>query len=83
MSKHKKREVTGIIIDNNDNSLSIGRKKFVSLKRDIYDYLVKDKGNVNRIKGMLSYLKDINIDRYKALEKVYIKYDKKNELFNL
>lgn len=32
---------------------------------------------------MLSYLKDINIDRYKALEKVYIKYDKKNELFNL
>ena len=79
----KQREVTGIIIDNNDNSLSIGRKKFVSLKRDIYDYLVKDKGNVNRIKGMLSYLKDINIDRYKALEKVYIKYDKKNELFNL
>lgn len=82
MSKHKKREITGIVIDNNNNSLSLGTKKYSRLKRDIYNYLVKNKGSVGKIKGMLSYLKDINIDRYKALEKIYIKYDKKNELFN-
>lgn len=82
MSKHKKREITGVVIDNNNNSLSIGTKKYSRLKQDIYNYLVKNKGSVSEIKGMLSYLKDINIDRYKALEKIYIKYDKKNELFN-
>lgn len=82
MSKHKKREITRVVIDNNNNSLSIGTKKYSRLKQDIYNYLVKNKGSVSEIKGMLSYLKDINIDRYKALEKIYIKYDKKNELFN-
>lgn len=82
MSKHKRREITGVVIDNNDNSLSIGRKKYMGLKREIYEYLVKNRGDVGRIKGMLSYLKDINADKYKALEKTYVKYDKKNELFN-
>lgn len=82
MSKHKKREITGVVIDNNDNSLSIGRKNYLKLKREIYDYLVKNKGNGGQIKGMLSYLRDINSNKYKALEKTYVKYDKKNELFN-
>ncbi len=81
MSKHKKREITGIVIDNNNNSLSLGRKRYLQLKHEIYEYLVKNKGDINQIKGMLSFLKDINYARFKSLESTYIKYDKKNQLF--
>ena len=81
MSKHKRREVTGIIIDNNNNSLSLGRAKYIELKHDIYEYLVKSIGNVNQIKGMLAYLQDVDRKRYESLKNTYIKYDKKGEIF--
>lgn len=81
MSKHKRREVTGIIIDNNNNSLSLGRAKYIKLKHDIYEYLVKSIGDVNQIKGMLAYLQDVDCKRYVALKNTYIKYDKKGEIF--
>ena len=81
MSKHKRREVTGIIIDNNNNSLSLGRAKYLELKRDIYKYLVKSIGNVNQIKGMLAYLQDVDRKRYESLKNTYIKYDKNGEIF--
>ncbi len=81
MCKRKRREVTGIVIDNNDNSLSIGHKKYTKLKRDIYNYLVKRQGNCNQIRGKLAHLKNVNINKYIAIKKIYIRYDKCNELF--
>lgn len=81
MCKRKRREVTGIVIDNNDNSLSIGHKKYTQLKRDIYNYLVKRQGNCNQIRGKLAHLKNVNINKYIAIKKIYIRYDKCNELF--
>ncbi|MBQ8298836.1 MAG: retron St85 family RNA-directed DNA polymerase [Clostridia bacterium] len=81
MCKRKKREVTGLVIDNNDNSLSIGHKKYNQLKRDIYNYLIKKQGNCNQIKGKLAHLKNVNIDKYIAIKKIYSKYDKSHEIF--
>lgn len=81
MCKRKKREITGLVIDNNDNSLSIGHKKYSQLKRDIYNYLVKKQGNCSQIKGKLAHLKNVNIDKYVAIKKIYSRYDKSNEIF--
>lgn len=81
MCKRKKREVTGLVIDNNDNSLSIGHQKYNQLKRDIYNYLVKKQGNCSQIKGKLAHLKNVNVDKYIALKKIYSRYDKNNEIF--
>ncbi len=81
MSKNKRRQVTGIVIDNNDNSLSIGHKKYTLLKRDIYNYLIKKQGDYSQIRGRLAYLKNINSDKYFAIKNIYNKYDRNNELF--
>lgn len=81
MCKRGKREITGLVIDNNDNSLSIGHKNYSQLKRDIYNYLVKKQGNCSYIKGKLAHLKNVNIDKYIALKKTYSRYDKNNEIF--
>lgn len=79
--KNKRRQVTGIVIDNNDNSLSIGHKKYTLLKRDIYNYLIKKQGDYSQIRGRLAYLKNINSDKYFAIKNIYNKYDRNNELF--
>lgn len=81
MNKCKKREVTGIVIDNNNNSLSIGRKRYVKLKKEIYNYLIKGQGERSHIIGMLSYLQDINKSKYLSLQETYKKYDKNNKIF--
>lgn len=81
MCKRKRREVTGLVIDNNDNSLSLGHKKYNQLKRDIYNYLVKKQGNCNQIRGKLAHLKNVNADKYNAVKSIYSRYDKGNELF--
>ncbi len=46
MNKYRKRQVTGIIIDNNNNTLSLGYEKYTELKRNIYSYLIKGTGNI-------------------------------------
>lgn len=81
MNKHKKRQVTGIVLDNNSNTLSLGHKKYAQLKRELYNYLVKGVGNIGQINGMIAYLRDINYESYIALKKTYTKYDKKKEIF--
>ena len=81
MCKRGRREITGLVIDNNDNSLSIGHQKYSQLKRDIYNYLIKKQGNCSYIKGNLAYLKSVNIDKYNAIKKTYRRYDKSNEIF--
>lgn len=81
MNKKSRRAVTGVVIDNNNNSLSIGSKKYREIKREIYRLLIKNEGNKDRILGYLSYIRDIDIKKYDNLKNIYSKYDKNNLLF--
>ena len=81
MNKSNKRQITGVVMDNNKNRLSIGNKKYRLLKREMYNYFVKSEGDLGHIKGYLSYVRGINFEQYEQLEKIYKRYDKKNEVF--
>jgi len=81
MNKKCKRVITGVVIDNNNNSLSIGSKKYREIKREIYRLLIKSEGNKDKVSGYLSYIKDIDVNRYNNLKNTYSKYDKNNILF--
>lgn len=81
MSKNMKRNVTGISIDNNTNKLSIGTKNYRRIKKQLYEYLVKDQGDKKYIIGYLSYIRDVNVKQYNQLANIYKKYDKKGKIF--
>lgn len=86
MSKKKRRKVTGIVIDNNNNELSLGCKKYKEIKKMIYTYLVKADKESNEkmyysIKGYLALIKDLNIDKYNSIKEIYKKYDHNSLLF--
>lgn len=76
MSKKGRRTVTGVVIDNNTNCISIGSFKYQDLKRLIYRFLIKGEGNPESIKGSLSYLKSLNQNQYNNLVKIYTKFNK-------
>lgn len=86
MSKSCKRVVTGIILDNNCNKLSLGSKKYKEIKKMIYEFLIKSGNSKDyktylKIKGYLSLIKNIEKSKYESLKNTYIKYDKDNILF--
>ncbi|MEW9939205.1 retron St85 family RNA-directed DNA polymerase [Clostridium butyricum] len=86
MSKKKRRKVTGIVIDNNNNSLSLGCKKYKQIRKMIYNYLVKENSEENEkmyqtIRGYLALIKDLNMEKYISIRESYEKYDKKSLLF--
>jgi len=81
MNKKGRRIITGVIIDNNNNNLSVGNKKYKEVQRKIYNFLVKNEGNKDVILGYLSYIKDIDYKKYSSIRKTYIKYDKYKKLF--
>lgn len=81
MNKKGKRYVTGITIDNNTNKLSLGHKQYRTIKNMIYNFLVKQIGNKDQILGYLSFIKDIDENKYNSLRSTYLKYDKSNSLF--
>lgn len=81
MNKKGKRHITGVVIDNNDNHISMGREKYCLLKRELYNYLVKGIGKQEVIKGKLSYLYSLDKDKYKSVFEVYKKYDKDQKIF--
>jgi hypothetical protein len=81
MNKKCRRSITGVVIDNNNNSLSIGSKKYREIKRLIYGFLVKNEGDKEKILGYLSYIRDIDIERYNSIKTTYSKYDTNNILF--
>lgn len=83
MNKSKKRQVTGVVIDNNTNKISVGNKKYKEIQRAIYKYLVKGQGDIGYLQGYISYIKDLNQEQYEQLKAIYTKYDKKNELFSI
>lgn len=81
MSKNSKRQITGVVIDNNVNKLSIGNKKYKMIERMIYNYLIKDDGDLDSIKGYLAYVKDINEQQYNQIANIYSKYDIDEKIF--
>lgn len=81
MNMRRQRKITGVVIDNNRNELTIGNKKYKEIKREIYTYLVKGEGNAEHIKGYLSYIRGINQKQYEQLKQIYEKYDRKRMIF--
>lgn len=87
-NRASRRVVTGVVIDNNNNSLSIGWRKYKKLKGEIYKFLVYDNKYESRtlkrdnLIGQLAYLKSINPNRYHSLKKAFKKYRNYEQLFS-
>ena len=81
MSKQHKRQVTGVVIDNNSNKITVGNKKYKEFQRKIYNFLVKGEGDISRILGYLSFIEDLNKEQYEQLKTIYRKNDKYKQLF--
>lgn len=81
MNRKSRRQITGVVLDNNSNSITIGNQRNKELKRKIYELLVKGNGEEEKIKGYLAYVKDVNIEQYKRLKNIYSRYDKEHQLF--
>ena len=82
MGKNGKRQVTGIVLDNNRNALTIGNKKYKKFQRLLYDYLVKGHGDLGYIKGYLAYIQEVSRQQYDQLAEIYKRYDIENVLFH-
>ena len=82
MGKNGKRQVTGIVLDNNRNALTIGNKKYKKFQRMLYDYLVKGHGDLGYIKGYLAYIQEVSRQQYDQLAEIYKRYDMENVLFH-
>ena len=67
-NKRCKRNITGVVLNNVDNSLSIGWRKYKDLKLRVYKYLKYNEGDRESIKGELAYLKSINPNKYLAIK---------------
>ena len=82
MGKNGKRQVTGIVLDNNRNALTIGNKKYKKFQRMLYDYLVKGHGDLGYIKGYFAYIQGVSRQQYDQLAEIYKRYDMENVLFH-
>lgn len=81
MNKKHCRQITGVVIDNNNNSLSVGNKRYKEFERMLYKYLVKGEGNAEYLKGYLAYIKEINNTQYRQIRNIYVKYDTRGTIF--
>lgn len=81
MNKSRSRKITGVVIDNNTNTLSVGNKKYKEIERSLYNFLVKEIGSREKLEGELAYIKFINRKQYDQLKCIYSKYDKKHSFF--
>ena len=73
-SKKHNRHVTGLVITN-DNSISIGRDKKRVIKSRVFDFINNrlDHEGINKLKGHLSYIADVEPRFLLSLEKKYSK----------
>lgn len=86
MSKKGRRVVTGIVLDNNSNKVSLGHTKYKEVKKMIYEYLIKNVPNTKnemfyKIQGYLALIKDLDESKYISIKNIYKKYDSNNILF--
>lgn len=80
-NKRSKRNITGVVISNGDDSLSIGWREYRELKLKVYKYLKYGVGNRDGIKGELAFLKSVNANKYLAIKKCYYEMDEKKDIF--
>lgn len=83
MNKKCKRQITGVVIDNNLNKLTVGNKKYKEFERMLYKCLIKNEGNIGYINGYLSYIKEVSMEQYKQIERIYKRYDKQGKVFKI
>ena len=81
MSRKGRRSVTGIVLDNSSNNLSLGSKKYKQIKGMLYKFLIKNQGDRDKIIGYLAYIKNIDEKKYLSIRDTYIKYDKNKVIF--
>ncbi len=81
MNRSCKRVVTGVVIDNEKNTLGLGSKRYREIKRLIYNYLIKNKGEEDIIKGYLALINDLDSEKYLKIKEIYSKYDRENKIF--
>lgn len=72
MSRNNKKIITGLILTS-EKKLSIGLDKKKKLKKDIYAFLKHGRGDSEKIKGYLSFLKSVEPIYY---DNIIIKYTK-------
>lgn len=82
MSRKSRRIVTGVTIDNNSDRLTLGYRRHKMIKKMIYNKLVKNQGDENKIKGYLAFLKDIDEEYYFKLKDTYKRYGDVSILFD-
>lgn len=82
MNRSSRRVVTGIVLDNNTDKLSIGSKRYREFKRVLYNFLVKGIGEKDKIKGYLAHITNVDRNQYNKLKETYSKYDKEGILFD-
>jgi hypothetical protein len=70
-----RKQVTGVLI--NKGKLSVGTFYKKRLKKDIYNYLVKDEGKAEVLKGQFSWLASIEPAYAKIIKNKYKTLDKK------
>lgn len=90
MYNGSRRQITGIVIDNNNDDLSIGTKRMRKIKRDLYHYFVKcncdnpeeEYEMRQKLLGELAFVKSVSSRQYDNLKKSYSKYEsQKRRLF--
>ncbi|MEW9305235.1 retron St85 family RNA-directed DNA polymerase [Labrys neptuniae] len=72
LSKKYKRSVTGLILTT-DGKISIGRSKKREIKSLVFDYTKREINDIEleRLRGYVSYIKDVDPDFFFALTKKY------------
>lgn len=81
MNKRCRRNITGVVISNENEELSIGWRKYKDLKLKIYKYLKYGEGNKESIRGELAFLKGINGNKYLAIKSHYTDMDIHGDIF--
>ena len=80
-NKRCRRNITGVVLDNNHDSISIGWRRYKDLKLKIYKYLKYGDGNKESIRGELAFLKGINGNKYLAIKNHYKDMDLNGDIF--
>ena len=81
-SKSSKRQITGIVIDNNRGETTLGSQKLNELKGKIYKYNQYKIGDKDKLCGELSYLNSINHRQYQMMKRKYSLSDPSLTLFS-
>lgn len=79
----RQRKVTGIVIDNATNKLSVGTHRIRALKRNLYNYLIKAEKNEKNeeiIRGELAFIKSVSESQYSNLKNIYSKYQNQHKI---